>query len=132
MLGKPRRFEEFSEPTQGSDAAIVHVRAAALRSVDKQLANGAHYASPWGFPVECGTDGHLADGTWMFFGGPRRPHGAMAQSTVVRDAFCFPLPEGVDDETAAAPNPGMNCIPANSHDSSDGGLIQAFDTESHG
>ncbi len=33
----------------------------------------------------------------------------MAQRTVVRRAFCFPVPEGVDDETAAAlPNPGVS------------------------
>ena len=33
----------------------------------------------------------------------------MAQRAVVRRAFSFPVPEGVDDETAAAlPNPGVS------------------------
>jgi NADPH2:quinone reductase len=33
----------------------------------------------------------------------------MAQRTVVPKAFCFPVPEGVDDHTAAAlPNPGVS------------------------
>jgi NADPH2:quinone reductase len=33
----------------------------------------------------------------------------MAQRTVVRRALCFPVPEGVDDEIAAAlPNPGVS------------------------
>jgi NADPH2:quinone reductase len=33
----------------------------------------------------------------------------MAQRTVVNSAFCFPVPDSVDDETAAAlPNPGVS------------------------
>ena len=110
-LGKPPRFEEFPEPIPGEGEMIVHVRAAALKPVDKQMANGSHYASPRQLPAVCGVDGvgHLDDGTRVFFGGPRRPYGAMAQRTVVRRAFCFPIPHGVDDDTAAAlPNPGVS------------------------
>ena len=45
----------------------------------------------------------------MFFGGPRRPYGAMAERTVVRRAQCFLVPGDVDDDTAAAiPNPGVS------------------------
>jgi NADPH:quinone reductase-like Zn-dependent oxidoreductase len=45
----------------------------------------------------------------MFFGGPRRPYGAMAERTVVRRAQCFSVPQDVDDDTAAAiPNPGVS------------------------
>lgn len=111
ILGRPPRFEEFPDPTPGKDEAIVDVRAAALKPVDKQLASGSHYASPRELPVVCGADGvgDLADGTRVFFGGPRRPYGSMAQRTVVPKAFCFPVPEGVDDNTAAAlPNPGVS------------------------
>ncbi|MGH9430377.1 MAG: quinone oxidoreductase family protein [Terriglobia bacterium] len=110
-FGKPPRFEQFPEPTPGENEAIVRVRAAALKPVDRQVANGSHYASPRELPAVCGTDGvgHLVDGTRVFFGGPRRPYGAMAQRAVVRRAFCFPIPEGVDDDTAAAlPNPGVS------------------------
>lgn len=110
-LGQPPRFEQFSEPTSDKDEVTVHVRAAALKPIDKQLASGSHYASPRELPVVCGTDGvgHLSDGTRVFFGGPRRPYGAMAQRTVVPRAFCFPIPEGVNDDTAATlPNPGVS------------------------
>ena len=110
-LGKPPRCEQFPEPDAGNDEAILEVRAAALKPVDRQLASGSHYASPRELPVVCGTDGvgHLADGTRVFFGGPRRPYGAMAQRTVVPRVFCFPIPEGLDDATAAAlPNPGVS------------------------
>lgn len=111
ILGKPPRCEQFPDPTPGKDEAIIDVRAAALKPVDKQLASGSHYASPRELPVVCGVDGvgYLVDGTRVFFGGPRRPYGAMAQRTVVPKAFCFPVPEGVDDNTAAAlPNPGVS------------------------
>jgi NADPH:quinone reductase-like Zn-dependent oxidoreductase len=101
-LGKPPRYEQFPEPTAGDAEVIVHVRAASLKPVDKQLASGSHYASPRQFPLVCGLDGvgHLSDGQRVFFGGTRAPYGAMAQRTVVRRAFCFPVPAGLDDETA--------------------------------
>src|SRR5271168_894918 len=110
-LGKPPRFEQFPEPIPGDGEVIVHVRAAALKPVDKQMASGSHYASPRELPVVCGIDGvgSLDDGARMFFGGPRRPYGAMAERTVVRRAQCFSVPEDVDDDTAAAiPNPGVS------------------------
>src|SRR6266481_2328898 len=110
-LGKAPRFEEFAEPTAGKDEALVRVRAASLKAIDRQLASGSHYASPRELPVVCGTDGvgELEDGTRVFFGGPRRPYGAMAERTVAPRAFCFPVLAGIDDDTAAAlPNPGVS------------------------
>ncbi len=110
-LGKAPRCEEFAEPAAGKDEAVVRVRAASLKAIDKQLASGSHYASPRELPVVCGTDGvgDLEDGTRVFFGGPRRPYGAMAERTVAPRAFCFPVPPGIDDDTAAAlPNPGVS------------------------
>jgi NADPH2:quinone reductase len=112
-LGKPPRFEDFPEPSAGNEEAIVQVRAASLKAVDKQLAAGTHFASPRELPVICGTDGigNLPDGTRVFFGGPRRPYGAMAQRTVAPTAFCFPVPDPLDDATAAAlANPGVSAL----------------------
>src|SRR5436309_5538948 len=110
-LGKVPRYEEFLEPVAGDGEVIVHVHAASLKPIDKQLASGSHYASPRELPLVCGSDGvgHLSDGKRVFFGGPRPPYGAMAQRTVVNEGFCFPIPEDLDDETAAAlPNPGVS------------------------
>jgi NADPH:quinone reductase-like Zn-dependent oxidoreductase len=110
-LGKVPQFEDFAEPKAGNEEALVRVLAASLKSVDKQLASGSHYASPRELPVICGTDGLglLEDGTRVFFGGPRRPYGAMAERTVAPRAFCFPVPAELDDATAAAlPNPGVS------------------------
>jgi NADPH2:quinone reductase len=110
-LGEAPRFVEFDEPVAGADEALLRVRAASLKNLDRQLAGGTHYASPREFPVVCGTDGvgNLEDGTRVFFGGSRKPFGAMAERTVAPRAFCFPLPDALDDLTAAAlPNPGVS------------------------
>ena len=112
-IGSVPRHEEFPEPVvhDADRETIVHVHAASLKQVDKQMASGAHYASGGVLPRVCGTDGvgHLDDGQRVFFGGPRPPHGAMAERTVVPRAFTFPIPENVNDETGAAlPNPGIS------------------------
>jgi hypothetical protein len=58
------------------------------------------------FPV---ADVHFPETVEGAMNGARAPYGAMAQLAVVRRAFSFPVPEGVNDETAAAlPNPGVS------------------------
>ena len=83
-LGEVPRFAEFAEPVAGAEEALLRVRAASLKNIDRQLAAGTHYASPREFPIVCGTDGvgALEDGTRVFFGGSRKPFGAIES--------CFP------------------------------------------
>jgi len=110
-LGKAPRCDEFPEPVPKDDEVIVHVHAASLKPVDKQLASGSHYATPRDVPFICGTDGvgHLSDGQRVFFGGCRPPYGAMAEQTVVPKAFVFSVPDDLNDELGAAlPNPGVS------------------------
>lgn len=110
-LGKPPKVEEFAEPTPADGEVLIHVIAAALKAVDKQVAAGTHYTSPSELPVVCGTDGvgRLENGTRIFFGGLRRPYGTIAERSVAKRMLCFPIPEGLDDATAAAiPNPGVS------------------------
>ena len=109
--GRPPRCEDFPEPVAGEGEAIVDVLAASLKPVDKQMASGEHYAGARQLPAICGIDGvgRLSNGERVFFGGARPPYGAMAQRTVVRRMFCFPVPDGLGDEVAAAlPNPGVS------------------------
>ena len=110
-LGKAPKCEEFPGPEAEKGEVAIRVLAASLKPVDRQLADGSHFASPRQLPVVCGTDGvgELEDGSRIFFGGPRRPFGAMAERTVAPRAFCFPVALGLDDATAAAqPNPGVS------------------------
>jgi NADPH:quinone reductase-like Zn-dependent oxidoreductase len=110
-LGKPPRFEDFRDPHPSPDELKVHVKAASLKNIDKAMASGSHYDSQPELPVVCGIDGVgiLDDGTRVYCGGPRPPFGMMAEQAVVSRAWCLPIPDGVDDVTAAAlPNPALS------------------------
>lgn len=110
-VNQPPRFEQFAEPVAEENEVIVHVLAAALKPIDKQMASGSHYAAYGKLPVVCGTDGvgRLDDGTRVFFGGPRPPYGSLAERTVVSRVRCFPIPDNVNDDIAAAVvNPGLS------------------------
>jgi NADPH:quinone reductase-like Zn-dependent oxidoreductase len=114
QAGMAPRYEEFERPVAGEGEVLVKVRAASLKPIDKGMASGKHYASFREFPVVCGVDGvgTLEDGSRVYFGA-RPPFGAMAEWAVARRALCFPVPDGLDDATAAAlPNPaGSSWLP---------------------
>lgn len=115
QLGSPPRYEEFEDPVAGEGEVLVKVRAASLKPIDKAMASGSHYASFRELPVICGVDGvgTLESGERVLFGGARNPYGTMAEKAVAPRAFCLPIPEGLDDATAAAlPNPaGSSWLP---------------------
>jgi len=110
-LGKSPRCEDFPDPRPGPDEVRVRVKAASLKNIDKAMASGSHYDSHRELPVVCGIDGVgvLDDETRVYCGGSRPPYGMMAEQTVVSRAWCLPIPDGVDDVTAAAlPNPALS------------------------
>lgn len=109
--GQAPRFEDFSDPRPSQDEVLVRVIAASLKNVDKAMASGTHYDSLRELPAICGVDGValLDDGSRVFCGGCRPPYGMMAEQAVVHRAYCLPVPDGVDDKTAAAlPNPALS------------------------
>lgn len=109
--GKPPRFQSFPDPTVSDDEVLVHVSAAALNPSTRVLASGKHYASPSELPVVCGVEGvgRLDDGRRVFFGVLRPPYGSMCERTCASRAFCWQVPEGLDDVIAASlPNPGLS------------------------
>jgi NADPH:quinone reductase-like Zn-dependent oxidoreductase len=103
-LGQPPRFEDFPEPTAGEGEVSVHVRAAGLHPLVRAQANGSPSGIPNAFPQIPGIDGvgSLEDGTRVYFVLPRPPYGTMAQRCVVLRQMIFPLPDRLDDLTAAA------------------------------
>lgn len=109
--GQPPVLADFAAPQPAAGEQLVRVRAAAVSHVVKARASGAHYSADRQFPFVAGIDGvgTLTDGRRVYFALPRLPHGSMADRTVVDAGLCVPVPEGLDDATAAAiANPGMS------------------------
>jgi len=104
-------YGAFAEPEAQAGEELVAVRASALSQLTRARASGAHYSASGGFPLVPGVDGVglLADGRRVYFVLPRTPFGAMAERSVAAAAQTVPVPDGLDDVTAAAiANPGMS------------------------
>ena len=109
--GQTPVYGDFNEPLRSQGESRVTVTAAAISHVVKSRASGMHYSSSGQFPFVVGIDGVgcLDDGRRVYFVLPKAPHGSMAERTVVPSTQCVPLPDELDDVTAAAiANPGMS------------------------
>lgn len=103
-------YTGFPPPEPGPDELLVDVQAAALSQLVRAQAAGRHYTSATP-PFVPGVDGvgRLVDGQRVYFAFPRAPVGAMAQRVAVAAAYTTPVPDELDDITAAAiANPGMS------------------------
>jgi NADPH:quinone reductase-like Zn-dependent oxidoreductase len=104
-------YGDFPAPELKGDAQLVSVSAAALSQLVKSRASGAHYSSDGLFPFVAGVDGvgRLASGARVYFVMPAAPYGAMAETVAISPLQCVPVPDALDDVTAAAlGNPGMS------------------------
>jgi len=109
--GKAPIYGHFNDPLPAPDEVLITVSAAALSNVVKSRASGKHYSSSGNLPFVVGIDGvgRLPDGRRVYFVLPKPPFGSMSEQTVVALSQCIPLPDGLDDMTAAAiANPGMS------------------------
>lgn len=107
----PPRYEPFDDPVPNGEEVLVKVAAAGLHPIVKLIASGRHYGSVAKFPFIPGLDGagRLEDGSRVLFGIARPPYGSFAESSVTTRDACMPIPEGIDDATAAAiSNPAMS------------------------
>jgi len=107
----PPRYTTFADPVPAEGEKLVTVTAAGLHQIVKSLANGTHYGSGTTLPFVAGVDGvgRLEDGTRVYFGGSRSPFGTMAELALTGSLMCLPLPDGLDDATAAGlANPAMS------------------------
>lgn len=104
-------YAEFADPVSAEGEVLVKVSAAGLHPIVRALARGSHYGSAGILPFVPGVDGvgRLADGRRVFFGSARPPFGTFAELSVTQPWMCMPVPDGLDDVTAAAlANPGMS------------------------
>ncbi|HEY1452538.1 MAG TPA: hypothetical protein VGF57_03665 [Roseiarcus sp.] len=104
-------YADLSQPEPAAGEARIAVTAAAISQVVKSRASGQHHSSAGQFPFVVGIDGvgRLDDGARVYFLLPRAPYGAMAERAVAPPARCVPVPDDLDDVTAAAiANPGMS------------------------
>ncbi|BEM59583.1 alcohol dehydrogenase [Serratia marcescens] len=101
-LGQPPVFGTFEEPQAQANEVPIDVLAAGIKQLDRATVAGTHYSSPKQLPIVPGTDGvgRTADGQRVYFASFRRPYGAMAERSVA--SWTVPVPEAVDDATAAA------------------------------
>jgi NADPH2:quinone reductase len=108
---RPPRYASFADPVAADGEVLVEVKAAGLHPIVKSLANGSHYGSTGALPFVPGVDGvgRLADGRRVFFGATRPPYGTFAERAISQPWMCVPLPDAVEDVTAAAlANPAMS------------------------
>ncbi|MQA78648.1 MAG: zinc-binding dehydrogenase [Streptosporangiales bacterium] len=116
--GEPPRYGEFDDPVAGEGEALVRVSAAAITNIARARAAGTHYSRHEVLPAVPGIDGvgRTEDGTRVYFGGPREPFGTMAEYAPAPRAWLAPVPDVLDDVTAAAlPNPGVSAWLSLSH-----------------
>ena len=101
---RPQYTEGFPEPVvSNEEEVLIAVKAAAIKHLDKSRASGRHYSAqdtarqasiPGGDGV-----GLLADGTRVFALGVT---GMIAEKAVAEKSNIIPLPDGIDNATAAA------------------------------
>jgi NADPH:quinone reductase-like Zn-dependent oxidoreductase len=109
--GKTPVFADFDDPVPQAGEDLVAVTASALSQVTKSRASGSHHTSPDSLPAIVGIDGvgRTEDGRRVYFVMPKEPFGGMAEQVAMRPKQCIPLPDDVDDITAAAISiPGMS------------------------
>lgn len=109
--GQLPAFDDFEPPILLPGEQLVHVKAAALTHLVRVRAAGSHYTAGGGYPKIAGVDGVgvLEGGQRVYFANVRAPYGAMAELVPVLPENCVPVPDGMDDITAAAlPNPGIS------------------------
>lgn len=99
--GTTPKYGEIEAPVKTSDEQhVIHVKAAAVKNLDKARVSGKHYASYRTFPTVVGVDGvgELEDGTRVYGQGIT---GMIAEKALITSNFT-PIPHDLDYVTAAA------------------------------
>jgi NADPH:quinone reductase-like Zn-dependent oxidoreductase len=109
--GEAPVYGDFRDPAPAAGKSLIRVSASSISHVTRSRASGAHYSSDGGLPFIPGIDGTgvAEDGRRVYFLLPEGPYGAMAEFSVVDDRRCFPIPDSLSEDAAAAMAiPGMS------------------------
>lgn len=103
-------YGTYQAPKNTEKEVVVDVKATALSNLTKMRAMGQHYSASQIFPNVPGTDGvGILNNQRVYFAMPTAPFGSLAEQTLVNKNLIVPIPDGIDDITAAAiANPGMS------------------------
>ncbi len=111
-VGAPPEPGELPDPERSDREALVEVHAAALNPIDISVGSGRFYAGPPKVPYAPGREGvglvrearGLATGTKVRFecDSGYGANGTVAELIALPEEACIPLPDGTDDEVAAA------------------------------
>ncbi len=104
-------YGDFRDPVPEVGKSIIHVTASSISHLTKSRASGTHYSSSDALPFVPGIDGVGRDGTGrrVYFVMPEIPFGGMGELCLVDERRLIPLPDALDDATAAAMAiPGMS------------------------
>ncbi|AXB80498.1 zinc-binding alcohol dehydrogenase family protein [Novosphingobium sp. P6W] len=100
------QYGDFEEPQPAEGYEVVSVRAAALTNLDIMIAEGRHYFSTDRLPAVVGREAvvRTQDGQRLYLNvnAIPVPFGSMADRTLANLDFALPVPDGIDDATAAA------------------------------
>jgi NADPH2:quinone reductase len=98
-------FGDFADPEAGAPGEeVIEVLAAGINHLDLAKAAGTFYTGPPPLPSVPGSDGvgRRADRSRVYFDAPVAPFGSLAERTLVASETLLPVPDAVDDATAAA------------------------------
>jgi NADPH:quinone reductase-like Zn-dependent oxidoreductase len=108
QAGEIPQYADFAEPIPSEHEQVIEVKAASIKNLDKMRAKGSHYDQHENYPVVVGVDGVgiMADSTRVYAGSAT---GMMSQRALINSHWYVPVPDELDDITAAAiPNPAIS------------------------
>jgi NADPH:quinone reductase-like Zn-dependent oxidoreductase len=108
QTGTTPTYGDFADPIANADEQVLTVTAASIKNLDKMRAKGTHYDTYPSLPAIVGVDGVgiLPDGTRVYTSSRT---GMMAEKAIVSSKMMVPLPQKLDDVTAAAiANPAVS------------------------
>lgn len=98
------QYGTLADPVADQGYRVVTVLAAGVHQLVRSRASGRHYSSTDVLPLVPGVDcvARTESGQRIYTGGTEEPYGTLAELAPVPIGWSVPVPDGLDDATAAA------------------------------